>query len=72
MQALQVQPQACLVIEDTTTGVRAGVEAGAQVVGLCLPDNPVVTAADLLHAGARHIVSSMHVVLPIISTFHRG
>ena len=72
IQALQVQPQACLVIEDTTTGVRAGVEAGAQVVGLCLPDNPVVTAADLLHAGARHIVSSMHEVLPIISTFHRG
>lgn len=72
MHALQAPPAACLVIEDTATGVRAGVAAGAKVVGLCLPGNPVVTAADLLHAGAHHIVSGMHEVLPIISDFYRG
>ena len=33
--ALGVSPQRCLVVEDTVTGVTAGVAAGATVVGLC-------------------------------------
>ena len=33
--ALGVPPQRCLVVEDTVTGVTAGVAAGATVVGLC-------------------------------------
>ena len=33
--ALGVPPQRCLVVEDTVTGVAAGVAAGATVVGLC-------------------------------------
>jgi beta-phosphoglucomutase-like phosphatase (HAD superfamily) len=32
---LQVSPQRCLVIEDTTTGVKAGVAAGATVWAYC-------------------------------------
>ena len=34
-QHLQVQPSRCLVIEDTTTGVQAGVAAGATVWAYC-------------------------------------
>ena len=72
MHALQVPPAACLVIEDTATGVRAGLAAGAQVVGLCLPGNPVANAKDLLDAGACRIIHSMQDALPLISAFCAG
>lgn len=67
MRALQVPSAQCLVIEDTPTGVRAAVAAGAQVIGLCLPANPVVQAVDLLRAGASRTISSMQEMLPIIT-----
>ncbi|MFT3812651.1 MAG: HAD family phosphatase [Acidovorax sp.] len=53
--ALAVPPGRCLVVEDTVTGVAAGVAAGATVVGFC-PDG----AADALRAaGVAHVIRSM-------------
>ena len=71
MRTLGVAPGRCLVIEDTPTGVRAGVAAGAAVVGLCVPDNPVVQSADLLQAGAQQVVTHLRHVLPE-STWEQG
>ena len=59
MDRLQVAPDQCLVIEDTVTGVRAGVAAGATVCGLCLPGNPVVSPEQLLSAGAQQVVAKL-------------
>ncbi|BCJ46828.1 haloacid dehalogenase [Actinoplanes ianthinogenes] len=58
--ALAVDPARAAVIEDTPTGVRAGVAAGATVFGYCPPDSlahhePGV----LLAAGATHIFTTM-------------
>jgi len=50
------KPSACAVIEDTPTGVTAGVAAGMTVYGYC-----ALTPADrLLDAGAHHVFSSMN------------
>jgi HAD superfamily hydrolase (TIGR01509 family) len=54
--ALQVQPQRCLVIEDTTIGARAGVSAGATVWAYC-PDPSAEVA--LLQLGASRTFASM-------------
>lgn len=54
--ALQVDPQRCLVIEDTTIGARAGLSAGATVWGYC-PDPSAQQA--LLQLGVSHTFSSM-------------
>ena len=67
MHALQVKPLSCIVIEDTVTGVRAGAAAGATVIGLCLPGNPVVTGADLQAAGASVVVQGLHEIPEILS-----
>ena len=72
IQALQLEPAACLVVEDTVTGVRAGVAAGAVVVGLCLPDNPVACAADLLQAGACHVMPDMQDMAGVTAAFQAG
>ncbi|GAA4603165.1 HAD superfamily hydrolase (TIGR01509 family) [Actinoplanes octamycinicus] len=58
--ALGVDPARAAVVEDTATGVRAGVAAGAVVFGYCPPDSlahhePRV----LLEAGATHIFTRM-------------
>lgn len=53
---LQVRPQRCLVIEDTVTGISAGVAAGATVWGYCPePEN----ADALIAAGASDLFASM-------------
>jgi len=67
MHALQVKPLSCIVIEDTVTGVRAGAAAGAMVIGLCLPGNPVVIGADLQAAGASVVVHGLHEIPEILS-----
>ncbi|GLY08651.1 MULTISPECIES: HAD family phosphatase [Actinoplanes] len=58
--ALGVDPARCAVVEDTPTGVRAGVAAGATVFGYCPPDSPSHnTPQVLLDAGAAHIFTTM-------------
>lgn len=55
-QHLQAPPQQCLVIEDTPTGVLAGVAAGATVWAYCpLPEQ----GAALRQAGASHLFEHM-------------
>lgn len=53
---LERAPAHCLVIEDSPTGVQAGVAAGATVWALC-PDQAL--AADLLAAGASQLFPHM-------------
>ena len=51
-ESLQINPAEAVVIEDSPTGVIAGVAAGAHVLGFC-PDSPVHQSAEtLLAAGA--------------------
>ncbi|MBN9331376.1 MAG: HAD family hydrolase [Comamonas sp. SCN 67-35] len=57
--SLGVAPGRCLVVEDTTVGVRAGVDAGATVVGYCPGEGAVNTARQLREAGVVHILSHM-------------
>ncbi|MEV6345621.1 HAD family phosphatase [Actinoplanes sp. NPDC051851] len=58
--ALGVDPARTAVIEDTPTGVRAGVAAGATVFGYCPPGSPAHSEPEvLLAAGATHIFTSM-------------
>ncbi|WP_436519600.1 HAD family hydrolase [Actinoplanes sp. HUAS TT8] len=58
--ALAVDPACTAVVEDTATGVRAGVAAGAVVFGYCPPDSPAHHAPQvLLDAGAAHIFTDM-------------
>ena len=53
--ALGVDPKNCAVVEDSTTGVTAGVAAGAQVFGYA----PQGDGAALLGAGAVQVFSDM-------------
>lgn len=58
--ALGVDPARTAVIEDTPTGVRAGVAAGATVYGYCPPASPSHNAPRvLLDAGATHTFADM-------------
>ncbi|AEV83729.1 HAD family hydrolase [Actinoplanes sp. SE50] len=58
--ALGVDPARAAVVEDTATGVRAGVAAGATVLGYCPPDSPAHHAPEvLLAAGAAHVFTDM-------------
>jgi HAD superfamily hydrolase (TIGR01509 family) len=52
-QAMGVEPSACVVVEDTPSGVMAGVAAGMRVLGFALDSD----AEALAHAGAE-VVSS--------------
>ncbi len=53
--ALEVDPRRCIVVEDTRTGVAAGVAAGATVWGYA----PHGDGADLLAAGATALVHDL-------------
>ncbi|MFD1710363.1 HAD family hydrolase [Ottowia flava] len=53
---LAAAPARCLVVEDTPTGVQAGVAAGATVWGYCPPGGPAET---LRAAGARKLFARM-------------
>jgi HAD superfamily hydrolase (TIGR01509 family) len=54
---LQVEPKHCLVVEDTTVGITAGVAAGATVWAYAPPP---AEHAPLLKAGARRVLTGMH------------
>ena len=58
---LAVPPADCLVIEDTATGVTAGVAAGAEVWAYVAPDahDMARTIEDLRQAGAQRVFHSM-------------
>ena len=57
--ALDVDPAECAVIEDSPTGVRAGVAAGSHVLGFC-PDSPVHQHPEaLLAVGAGETFTAM-------------
>lgn len=53
--ALQANPARCAVVEDTVTGVMAGVAAGATVYAYA----PLGNAGPLVAAGANHVFASM-------------
>lgn len=65
MPPLGVTPQRCAVVEDTVTGVTAGVAAGATVFGYSPPDAGH-DAADLLRAAGAHIVFTDMAHLPAL------
>lgn len=58
-QALGVAPGRCLVVEDTVTGVQAGVAAGATVWGYFPADQGHASAEQLLEAGASCVFGHM-------------
>ncbi len=57
--ALGAAPARCAVVEDTVTGVIAGIAAGATVFGYCPPEAGHDAPALLREAGAVHIFSDM-------------
>jgi HAD superfamily hydrolase (TIGR01509 family) len=57
--ALGVDPKRCAVVEDTVTGVTAGVAAGATVFGYSPSEAGHDAPVALRAAGARHIFSDM-------------
>ncbi|SDO93833.1 haloacid dehalogenase superfamily, subfamily IA, variant 3 with third motif having DD or ED [Rhodoferax sp. OV413] len=57
--ALQANPQRCAVVEDTVTGVRAGVAAGATVFGYSPASSGHVDAQTLREAGASATFTDM-------------
>lgn len=59
MTPLAVTPERCAVVEDTVTGVRAGVAAGATVFGYSPPEAGHDAPAALLAAGAARVFTSM-------------
>jgi HAD superfamily hydrolase (TIGR01509 family) len=54
---LQIDPASCLVIEDTTVGIIAGVAAGATVWAYAAPP---AAHEPLVQAGAQRVFTSMH------------
>ena len=57
--ALAAPPTRCAVVEDTLTGVRAGVAAGASVFAYVPPGSRHVDASVLRQAGACHVFDDM-------------
>jgi HAD superfamily hydrolase (TIGR01509 family) len=59
MEPLGVRPERCAVIEDTVTGVTAGVAAGATVFGYSPAEAGHDAPAALRGAGAAHVFTQM-------------
>ncbi|MFC3800074.1 beta-phosphoglucomutase [Cohnella sp. GCM10012308] len=55
-QLLQVQPEGCLVLEDSTAGIQAAKNAGMKCVGI--GDKLVLKEADLVVSGLRELLLS--------------
>jgi HAD superfamily hydrolase (TIGR01509 family) len=58
-ERLQVEPGRCLVVEDSPTGVRAGVSAGATVIGFLPGFRQDTLAEELLREGAVRVFDDM-------------
>lgn len=58
-KAVGVHPSLCAVVEDTVTGVMAGVAAGCTVFGYAPPHSQSTEHATLLAAGASHTFTDM-------------
>jgi HAD superfamily hydrolase (TIGR01509 family) len=56
---LGVEPACCAVIEDTVTGARAGLAAGATVFGYSPPEPGHSSAAALQEVGVAHVFTDM-------------
>ena len=65
--ALGVVPARCAVIEDTVTGVAAGVAAGATVFGFSPPQAGHDAPAALRGAGARHVFVAMEELAELLT-----
>jgi HAD superfamily hydrolase (TIGR01509 family) len=65
--ALGVDAKHCAVVEDTVTGVTAGVAAGATVFGYSPPEAGHDAPAALRAAGAMHIFTDMRDLPPLLS-----
>ncbi|WP_092541665.1 HAD family hydrolase [Actinoplanes derwentensis] len=67
--ALGIDPARAAVVEDTPTGVRAGVAAGATVFGYCPADSPAHQAPQvMLDAGATYTFADMAELPALLAT----
>jgi HAD superfamily hydrolase (TIGR01509 family) len=64
---LGVEPRECIVIEDSATGVTAGLAAGMLTIGLCAGGHIIEGHAEQLKAaGADHVVDGYEAVAAIV------
>jgi beta-phosphoglucomutase-like phosphatase (HAD superfamily) len=68
--ALSVDPARCAVVEDTITGVTAGVAAGAKVFGYSPPEAGHDAPEALRRAGAVHVFTDMGQLPGILDAWH--
>jgi beta-phosphoglucomutase-like phosphatase (HAD superfamily) len=69
MKQLGVAPERCAVVEDTVTGVTAGVAAGATVFGYSPPEAGHDAPAPLLAAGASQIFDDLAALPKLLEAF---
>jgi beta-phosphoglucomutase-like phosphatase (HAD superfamily) len=70
---LGVSPKSCLVIEDSTSGIKAAVAAGMTAVGLCAASHiREGHQLKLREAGAVHLAKSWDEVAKIAAQFLDG
>lgn len=68
-QQFGVNPATCLAVEDTPSGVQAGLAAGFTVVGYVgLHTHPEDAASHLKAAGAHHVIPHWDAFLPLLTT----
>ena len=66
--ALGVDPRRCVVVEDTVTGVKAGVAAGATVLGYSPPEAGHDAPAALHAAGAVTVFNHMRELVALLAS----
>lgn len=59
-KAIGIDPARALVVEDTASGVTAGIAAGATVLGLSVGTPTSTPPEKLIEAGATRVISAMH------------